>query len=133
MSAPSGGITQPSMLVCSFALGLRADAEPQVGGFNSPASQPLAPDVMGSLHTMVVCTRPHFWHSKVRQSQPDGPDSSFDSSIRFWLQLGQRGRSIAATCAEDTGWYSGMIHSCMNLGALPSRHFPKTAHGRRRA
>ena len=74
-----------------------------VGGLNSPANQPRMPEFMGSLDVTMVRTQPHFWHSKVRQSKPDGPDSSFDSSIRFWLQLGQRGRSIAATCAEDTG------------------------------
>jgi hypothetical protein len=58
---------------------------------------------MGSFDTTAVSTRPHFWHSNVRWPNPDDLASSFDSSIRFWLQLGQRGRSIAAICAEDTG------------------------------
>ncbi|SHH35887.1 hypothetical protein SAMN05443248_4549 [Bradyrhizobium erythrophlei] len=37
-----------------------------VGGFSSPASQPRASEVMGSLDTTVVSTRPHRWHSNVR-------------------------------------------------------------------
>ncbi len=35
--------------------------------------------------------------------------------MRFWLQFGQRGRSIAATAAEDTGWNSGMGASSVTL------------------
>ena len=33
--------------------------------------------------------------------------------MRFWLQFGQRGRSIAAIAAEDTGLNSGMGASCV--------------------
>jgi hypothetical protein len=75
----------------------------QVGGFNTPASQPRMPASIGSLDTAVVSIRPHFWHSNVWWSKPDGPASSFDSSIRFRLHVGQRGRSIAESSTDATG------------------------------
>jgi hypothetical protein len=40
--------------------------------------------------------------------KPDGPDSSFDSSMRFCRHLAQPGRLIAAIFGEDTGLNSGM-------------------------
>jgi hypothetical protein len=50
-----GGITQlePFQLHAGF-VGRAPVSKFQVGGFNSPASQPRAPDVMGSLDTTVV-------------------------------------------------------------------------------
>ena len=43
-----------------------SEVELHVGGLSSLASQPSASEVMGSLSTTVVSTRPHFWHSKLR-------------------------------------------------------------------
>src|ERR1700722_2057775 len=43
-----------------------ASPSSQVGGLNSPASQPSASEAIGSCDTTVVSTRPHFWHSNVR-------------------------------------------------------------------
>ena len=53
--ASNGGITQlePFQRHAGFAR-LTPVSKFQVGGFNSPASQPRAPDVMGSLDTTVV-------------------------------------------------------------------------------
>jgi hypothetical protein len=83
---------------------------PYVGGRSSLASQPSMSEVMGSPDTTVVCTQPHFWHSKVRVSKPDRLASSFDSSMRFCWHLGQPGRSMAETCLDGTGWNSGMTY-----------------------
>lgn len=66
---------------------------------------------MGSREITAVSTRPHFQHSNLLRSMPDGPPaSSPDNSIRFCWQSGQRGRLMAATCAEATGRCSGMTH-----------------------
>jgi hypothetical protein len=59
MSASSGGMTQTlNVGLLSTApspqLRFRAGAEPQVGGFSSPASQPMTPDLRGSLATTVI-------------------------------------------------------------------------------
>jgi hypothetical protein len=55
MSASSGGMTQTlNVLAYSFALRLRAGAEPQVGGFNSLAATQPRLDAMGSLDASVV-------------------------------------------------------------------------------
>ena len=75
------------------------------------------PEVMGSPATTAVCTRPHFWHSNVRVSMPDGLVSSFDSSMRRWWQFGQPGRLMAETSAEDIGLNSGMTYD-VDLGML---------------
>jgi hypothetical protein len=64
---------------------------------------------MGSLGMTVVMVRPHFWHSKVWLAEPQGPDPSFDNSMRCCGQFGQRGRSIAEICSADTGLNSGMM------------------------
>jgi hypothetical protein len=52
------------------------------GGLSSPLSQPRALDSIGSLDAVEVWTRPHFWHSNVRRSQPEGPPSIPERSIR---------------------------------------------------
>lgn len=88
----------------------RGLAETQVGGLSSPASQPSALDLMGSLGMMVVLMCPHFWHSKLRTDEPSGPDPRYDNSMRCREQFGQPGRSIAEICAADTGLNSGMMH-----------------------
>jgi len=75
-----------------------------VGGFSSLASQPSMSEVMGPLDTTILRIWPHFRHSNVRQSEPDDPASSFDSSMRFWWHFGHFGRSMAETCSDATGW-----------------------------
>ena len=52
------------------------------GGLSSPPSQPRTLDSTGSLDAVEVWTRPHFWHSNVRRSQPEGPLSIPERSIR---------------------------------------------------
>jgi hypothetical protein len=54
MSASSGGMTQTLNVGLLSAAPFRAGAEPQVGGFSSPASQPMTPDLRGSRDTTVV-------------------------------------------------------------------------------
>ena len=46
--------------------GTGAPLEPYFGGLNLRASHPWMSEVMGSLDTTAVSTRPHFWHSNVR-------------------------------------------------------------------
>jgi hypothetical protein len=52
------------------------------GGLSSPPSQPRTLDSTGSLDADEVWIRPHFWHSNVRRSQPEGPPSIPKRSIR---------------------------------------------------
>jgi len=51
-------------------------------GLSSPPGQPRTLDSIGSLDAVEVWTRPHFWHSNVRRSQPEGPPSIPERSIR---------------------------------------------------
>jgi len=67
---------------------------PQVGGLSSLASQPRAPDVMGSSDTAGVLTWPHFWHSSVQK--PEVPFWCFVTSMRCRRHLGHFGRSMMA-------------------------------------
>jgi hypothetical protein len=76
---------------------------PYVGGLSSLASHPSMSEVMGSLDTTTLCTQPHFWHSNVRQSEPEDFGSSFDNSMRFCWHFGHFGRSMAETCSDATG------------------------------
>jgi hypothetical protein len=52
------------------------------GDLSSPPSQPRTLDSTGSLDADEVWIRPHFWHSNVRRSQPEGPPSIPKRSIR---------------------------------------------------
>jgi hypothetical protein len=99
----------------------------QVGGLSSPASQPSALEVMGSLGMTVVLVRPHCWHSKVWLAEPQGCDPSLDNSMRCCGQFGQCGRLIAEICAVDTGLNSGMMHRAgLDCGRIrpPNRSAP---------
>jgi hypothetical protein len=50
----------------AFQARAQAPLHPYFGGFNSLASHPWTSELMGSLDTTAVSTRPHFWHSNVR-------------------------------------------------------------------
>jgi hypothetical protein len=75
-------------------------APPQFGVLSSPASQPVAFDLIGSNAMTLISTWSHLGHSNNRCSKPIGPVETRSSIIRVW-QREQRGRSIAVRNCWD--------------------------------
>ncbi len=81
------------------------------GGLSSPPSQPRTLDSIGSFDAVEVWTRPHFWHSNVRRSQPEGPPSILERSIfgtrlsatRFATNPIRMSRENTGTAATGSG------------------------------
>ena len=102
-SAQSPSISLESRKPCIADLGFVCRAcvdSPQFGVLSSPASQPVASDLIGSDAMTLISTWSHLGHSNNRCSKPIGPVETRSSIIRVW-QREQRGRSIAVRNCWD--------------------------------